>query len=103
MELVQVVNARLIFEASEFGHELRREDDIDGLVQDIDARHSEHHFHLRIPALHRFVQPDGEDADVDRLNDVLVEFLEPFVFGDLLGEGCVEAGVLDSNADVGGE
>ncbi len=97
------MDAGLIFEAAKLGHELRREDGFDGLVQDVDAGHREHDFHLRVPALDGFVEADGEDADVDGFDDVLVEFLEPFVLGDFLGERCVEAGVLYGDADVGGQ
>ncbi len=46
---------------------------------------------------------DGEDADVDGFDDVLVEVFEAFELVDLGLEGAVELGVLDGDADVAGE
>ena len=83
--------------------ELRREDGGERLAQNLGARLGVHDFHLRVPALDAVVEVDGEDADVDGLDDVLVELLEAFELGDLLFEAAVELGVLNGDADVAGE
>ena len=72
-------------------------------VQGLGAGQRVHHFHLRVPALDALFEIDGEDADVDRLDDVLVEFLEPLIFRGLLLQTGVEARVLQGDADVAGE
>ena len=51
----------------------------------------------------RSFEVDGEDADVDGFDDVLVELLEPLEFADLLLQARVEAGVLERDADVAGQ
>ena len=51
----------------------------------------------------RSFEIDGEDADVDGLDDVLVEFLQPLELADLFFEPRVEAGVLERDADVAGQ
>ena len=66
------------------------------------ARHGIHHFHLRVPALDALFQVDGKDADIDRLDDILVELLQPLVLGDLLLQAGVEASILNGDTDVAG-
>ena len=51
-----------------------------------------HDLHLGVPALDAVVEVDGEDADVDGFDDVLVELLEPLELGDLLLRGGGRAG-----------
>ena len=55
--------------------ELRREDVGERLAQRFGARLRVHDLHLRVPALDAVVEIDGEDADVDGFDDVLVELL----------------------------
>ena len=49
------------------------------------------------------VEIDGEDANVDGLDDVFVELLQPLVLGDLLLERGVETRILNGDANVAGE
>ena len=72
-------------------------------MQGFGARLGVHDLHLRVPALDAVFEVDGEDADVDGFDDVLVELLEALELGDLLLEAAVELGVLDGDADVAGE
>ncbi len=62
-----------------------------------------HGFHLRVPALDAVFEIEGEDADIDGFDDVLVEFLQAFELADLFFQACVEAGVLQRDADVAGQ
>ena len=73
------------------------------LADGFSAAEGVHGFHLRVPAFDAVVEIEGEDADVDGLDDVLVEFLEALELGDLFFEAGVEAGVLQGDADVAGE
>jgi len=57
---------------------------------------------LRVPALDAVFEIDGEDADVDGLDDVFVELFEAFELADLRLETGVEAGALEGDADVAG-
>ena len=102
-ELVERVGAVLVADAVETGDEVRREDVGDGLAQRLDAGLGVHDLHLGVPALDPVVEIDGEDADVDGFDDVLVELLEAFELCDLLLEAAIELGVLDGDADVAGE
>ncbi len=79
------------------------EDGAKCLAEGFGAAEGVHGFHLRVPALDAVVEIDGEDADVDGFDDVLVEFLEPLELADLFFEARVEAGVLQGDADVAGE
>ena len=49
------------------------------------------------------IEVDGEDTDVDRLDDVFVEFLEALELADLELKRSVELGILNGDADVAGE
>ena len=55
----------------------------------------EEHLHLGVPALDAVFEIDGEDADVDRFDDVLVEILQALELVDLGFEPAVELRVLD--------
>ena len=83
--------------------EVGREDGGERLAQSLGAGLGVHDLHLRVPAFDAVVEIDGEDADVDGFDDVLVELLEALELGDLLLEAAVELGVLDGDADVAGE
>src|SRR5580698_3380770 len=72
-------------------------------MQDLGAPLRVHALHLGVPALDAVVQIDGEDADVDRLNDIFVELFQALELRDLLFEALVELRILDSDADVTGE
>ena len=89
-EFVEVVDAGLIFDAAEFLDQVGGEDGFEGLVERFLASEREHDFHLRIPALDALFGIEGEDADVDGFDDVLVEFLEALVLVDLFFEAGVE-------------
>ena len=43
------------------------------------------------------------NADVDRFDDVLAEFLQPLVFFDLLLQRTVEPAILDRDRDIAGK
>ena len=58
---------------------------------------------LRIPALHAIVQIRRENADVDRLDNVLAEFLQPFVLLDLAAAASGRARVFDSDPHIAGK
>ena len=73
------------------------------LAERLAAAQRIHGLHLRVPAFDAVVEIDGEDADVDGFDDVLVELLEPLKLDDLFLEARVEAGVLQSDADVAGQ
>ena len=83
-ELVEGVRALLFADAVEAVDKVRREDGGDAEVQGFATRRAVHTLHLRVPALDVAVQVDGEDADVDRLDDVFVELFQAFELGDLL-------------------
>ena len=73
------------------------------LAESLGAAEGVHGLHLRVPAFDAVVEVDGEDADVDGLDDVLVELLQALEFADFLFEAGIEAGVLEGDADVAGE
>ena len=73
------------------------------LAESLAAAEGVHGLHLRVPAFDAIVEIDGEDADVDGFDDVLVELLEALELDDLFFEARVEAGVLQSDADVAGQ
>ena len=93
----------LILQAQEFRHEVCRQNVAQILSHRLLARHGIHHFHLRVPALDPLFQIDGENADVDRLDDILVELLQPLILGYLLFQAGVQARVLDGDADIAGQ
>ena len=74
-----------------------------GLAEGLGAAEGVHGLHLRVPAFDAVVEVDGEDADVDGFDDVLVELLEALELGDFFFQAGVEAGVLEGDADVAGE
>ena len=102
-ELVEMMHAGLIAEAVEGLDELRRKDRVQRLADGFGAAQRVHRFHLRVPALDAVVEIEREDADVDGLDDVLVELLQALELADLLFEARVEAGVLQRDADVAGQ
>ncbi len=73
------------------------------LAEGFGAAEGVHGLHLRIPAFDAVVEVEGEDADVDGLDDVFVELLEPLELANFVFEAGVEAGVLEGDADVAGE
>ena len=73
------------------------------LAEGFGAAEGVHGLHLRVPALDAVVEIEGQNADVDGLDDVLVELLEPLEFADLFFQAGVEAGVLEGDADVAGQ
>ncbi len=93
----------LVAHTVEAGDEVCGKNRGDGLMEDLDAGLGVHALHLGVPAFDAVVEIDGEDADVDGFDDVLVELLEAFELGDLLFEAAVELRVLDRDADVAGE
>ena len=48
------------------------------------AQDSEELLHARVPGFHDAIQIDGQDADVQGLDDVFAEILEPCDFQSLL-------------------
>ena len=102
-ELVEVMHALLVAEASKRLDELQREDRTKRLAEGFGAAEGVHGLHLRVPALDAVVEIDGQDADVDGFDDVLVELLEPLELADLFFQARIEAGVLQGDADVAGE
>ena len=81
------------------GH-VGREELAQGSAQRDVSRNAGQLLDLRVPALHAVVQIDGQDADVDRFDDVLAEFLQPLVLFDLLLQRTVETAILDGDRDV---
>ena len=102
-ELVQIVDARALPNAVELLHERGREDFAQRPCQRLPARQRIHHFHLRVPGLDAVGQIDRQHADVDRLDDILVEVLQPLVFGDFLFQRCVQPSILDGDTHVAGQ
>ncbi len=102
-ELIEVVDAGLILDAAIFLDEVGGEDGFERLAEGVFARQCEEDFHLRVPALDALFGIDGEDADIDGFDDVLVEFLKALVFDNFLFEAGVEAGILQGDADVAGQ
>ena len=70
------------------------EDGAELLAEGFGAADGVHGLHLRVPALNAVFEIEGEDADVDGFDDVLVELLEALELADLFFEARVEAGVL---------
>ena len=97
------MHARIAAELFERLNELQGKYGTKRLADGFAAAERVHGFHLRVPALDAVVEIDGEDAHVDGLDDVLVELLEALEFDDFFFEAGVEAGVLQSDADVAGE
>ena len=93
----------LAAEAVELLQELGGEDVAEVAAEGVGARGGVHDFHLGVPALDAVFEVDGEDADVDGLDDVFVEVAETLEVEHLLFEATVELGVLDGDADVAGE
>ena len=102
-ELVEVMHALLVAEAFQSLDELRREDGAKRLADGLGAAEGVHGLHLRVPAFDAVVEIEGQDADVDGLDDVFVELLEPLEFADLFFQAGIEAGVLQGDADVAGQ
>ena len=82
---------------------LRGKDGTECLADGFGAAQRVHGLHLRVPAFDAVVEVDGEDAHVDGLDNIFVEFLQALELGDLFFEARVEAGVLQGDADVAGE
>jgi hypothetical protein len=97
------VRALLFAHAVEAGNKVFGEDLGHRATQHFGPRHGVHALHLGVPALDTVFEIDGKDADVNRLDDVLVELLEPLEFADLLFEPLIELGVLNGDSDVAGE
>ena len=60
-------------------------------------------FDFIVPTADPILEIGRENADVDRLDDVLVKLLQALVFVDLALQRMVEARVLDGDADIVGE
>ena len=99
-ELVQVVDAAVLPYAVELFHKFNGEDRTNGLRERLPAGHRVHHFHLGIPALDAVFHIEGHDADIDGLDDVLVEIFQPLVLGDLLLQRSVQTSVLDGDSEI---
>ncbi len=97
------MNPLLIAKAVDRVHKLRRKHGAQRLADRFSAAQRIHSFHLRVPALDPIVQVDGKDSHVDRLDDVLVELLQPLELADLLLQPRIETRVLQSDADVAGQ
>ena len=102
-ELVEVMHAWLVAEAVQRLDELRGKDGTKRLADGLSAAEGVHGLHLRVPAFDAVVEIEGQDADVDGFDDVLVELLEALELADLGFKAGVEAGVLEGDADVAGE
>ena len=102
-ELIKVMNALLVAEALQRLDELHREDSTQFLADSLRAAKRVHGLHLRIPAFDAVVQVQRQDAHIDRFDNVFVEFFEPLEFADFFFQPRVEAGVLQSDADVAGQ
>ena len=102
-ELVEVMDALLVAEAFERLDELAGEDGAKRLADGLGAAEGVHGLHLRVPAFDAVVEIEGQDADVDGFDDVLVELLEPLELADFFFQAGVEAGVLEGDADVAGQ
>jgi hypothetical protein len=98
-----VMHALLVAEAFQRLDELGREDACEFLADGLGAAEGVHGLHLRVPAFDAVVEIEGQDADVDGLDDVFVELLEALELADLFFQAGVEAGVLQGDADVAGQ
>ena len=101
-KLVQVMNAGSLTHPVKLFHERSRENLAQRPGQSLPARQGVHHFHLRVPGLDPVRQIYRHHTHTDRLDNVLVEILQPFVLGNLLLQRCVQPGVLDGDADIPG-
>src|SRR5450631_1118652 len=98
-----MMDTLLVTEAFESLNELGRENILKPLAEGLAATERIHGLHLRVPAFDTVFEVEGENADVDGLDDVFVELLETFELANLFFEPCVEAGVLQGDANVAGQ
>src|SRR5689334_20858509 len=64
------------------------------------AGHSEKLLHAGVPGLDVSLQVNGEDADIQGLDDVFAEVLKPRNFEGLLFERAVKLGVIESDCNI---
>ncbi len=93
------LTARLIEQFAQLGREKLGERTAQSRVA-WDARQP---LDLRVPALHAIVQIRRQYPDVDGLDDILAELLQPLVFLYLALQRAVQPRVLDRDADVAGQ
>ena len=97
------MNPLLTPEAIDRIHKVRRKHGAKWLADRFGSTQRIHRLHLRVPALHAIVQVDCQDSHVDRLDDVLVELLQPLKLADLLLEPCIEQRILQRDPNVAGQ
>ena len=78
------MHAALGAEGIHRAHQFRRKHGSKLLAKRLRAAQRIHRFHLRVPAFDPPFQIHRQNSHVDRLDDVLVELLQPLEFGDLV-------------------
>ena len=102
-EFVDVMDSGFAAHAVELLGERRREQLRELPAQRLLAGDAGELLDLRIPALHAIFQVGRQNSHVDRLDDVLAEFLQPLVLLHLALQRTVERGVFDGDGDVAGQ
>ena len=99
-EFVEMMDAHLAARALELLDQRRREKLRQRAAHGIGAADAAQPLHLRIPAFDSVVETGRENADIDRFDDVLAEFLQPLILVHFLFERAVEIGVFGGDPDV---
>ena len=101
-EFVDVMDAGFAAHALELIGQIRGEQLRQPPAHGLFARDAGQLLDLRVPAFHAVFQVGRQDADVDRFDDVLAEFLQPLVLFHLALQRAVERGIFDGDPDVAG-
>ena len=99
-EFVEVMDAHLAARALELLDQRGGEKFRQSAAYRIGAPDAAQPLHLRIPAFDPVVETRRENADVNRLDDVLAEFLQALILVHFLFERPVEIGVFGGDADI---
>lgn len=92
----------MVCSGSDFRVKIRRENVAEKAADRLVACDSKQPLHLRVPGLDAAIQVDGQDADAQRIDDVLVELLEALDLRRLLLQRMVQARVLDGDGEIAG-
>ncbi len=88
---------------SDLGDKILRQHFRQAALQRFGARNGEQILELRIPGFDAVFQVHGDDADFERLDDILAEIFQALDLHRLLFEGMIEAGVFNGDGHVSGD
>ena len=102
MEFVDAGNVLVGGARGDFRDEVRGEQLGESAAESLASRDIEQSLELRIPGFQAILAIHGEDADVERFDDVLAEVFETLDLRGLLLERLVEPGVFNGDGQVAG-